>query len=500
MKRVTFLLAIALLFAAASVTGGPRHALVVGCNEGGNGLEPLRFAESDAQKVTDVLRRAGEFTSGQIKTLLKPDSAALERQFEQLKSKFAKSAEKDQILFLFYFSGHSDGEYLLLGKSRFPLKRVKQFLDSCGAGVKIGVFDACYSGSVVAFKGGTAAEPFYFAKGDKVKGQVIIASTAARQRAQESQTLKGSIFTHHWVNGLKGSADYSGDRYVTLHEAYQYAYRKTVETSALTGGGPQHPSYNFSIQGEGEIWLTNLNGTRMEGIQFDRASEGSFLILSENYTDIFADFTKKSGQSLFIALSPGSYKVINAREGEVFTINVQVTEGSSQIITHAMLKSKPLTDVIRVKGVERVADTSDTLYKLPPSDFSLGCGTGVLTRMSGERWSDVLLSGAITYNVNSELQLYSDLILTPFNGSAGLEAGVSSFRNVQDFRMFAGIGPGFWYDSEAQDRFSLALGTRVGFAKKLSGPLELRAQIPFTFLFSGRGVLQTGIQMSVLFH
>ena len=85
-------------------------------------------------------------------------------------------------------------------------------INSIPVGIKIGIFDACQSGAVTAFKGGTRAEPFYLQNQQQIKGLVTIASSAANERAQESETLKGSIFTFHWINGLRGSADVSADK------------------------------------------------------------------------------------------------------------------------------------------------------------------------------------------------------------------------------------------------------------------------------------------------
>lgn len=477
--------------------GGSRHALLVGCNYGGDGLERLRYAEKDAGLFADVLKKAGGFPAGQVKTLLRPTRSAFWREIEKIGKRLRADSDRENSLLLFYFSGHSDGESLLLDSEKVSLRRIKSFLDSCGAGVRIGVFDACHSGTVTAFKGGRASGPLYFTQSEKVKGQVIIASAAAHQKAQESETLKGSIFTHHWLNGLKGSADYSGDRHITLHEAYQYAYRKTVETSALTGGGLQHPSYNFNIQGEGDITLTDYTRSGIEGILFDRTSEGTFLVLSKDYTDVFADFTKKSGRELFISLSPGSYRIINAREGDVYTLDKEVRTGVSEYVTHAMLKNKPLLDATRVKGREQKSAEIQTGSCGKVNYLSLGAGTGVISRVSRTSKSELLLSAAANYSLQNEFQVFANLHTLPLSRSMGAEAGVNAWRDVNDFRLYVGVGPSVWYShsDEVTRRLGLGIRTHIGFSKRVSPALELQAQIPLVFLLDQGRELQTGIEM-----
>ncbi|MFP4013636.1 MAG: caspase domain-containing protein [Chitinispirillaceae bacterium] len=489
------------LICAFSSYGGSRHALLVGCNYGGDGLERLRYAEKDAGLFAEVLKKAGDFPAGQVKRLLRPTRSEFWKEMGKIGKKLQADSDRENSMFLFYFSGHSDGESLLLDREKVSLRRIKGFLDSCGAGVRIGVFDACHSGAVTAFKGGRASEPLYFTPGEKVKGQVIIASAAAHQRAQESETLKGSIFTHHWLNGLKGSADHSGDRRITLHEAYQYAYRKTVETSALTGGGIQHPSYNFNIQGEGDICLTDLTRSGMEGVLFDRTSEGTFLVLSNNYTDVFADFTKKSGQELFISLTPGIYMIINARDGDIYTLDKEVRSGASEYVTHAMLKNRPLVDATRVKGREQKAAESGVGSNERGGSISFGAGTGVISRVSRTSESGLLLSAAADFSLQSNLQVFANLHALPLSRSAGVEAGMNAWRNVNDFRLYAGVGPGVWYShlDELSQRVGFGIRTHVGFSKRVSSALELQAQIPLVFLLVEGSELQTGIEMRFLF-
>ena len=223
--------------------------------------------------------------------------------------------DPSQATLFFYYSGHADNEGLLLDSTHCTFAAINKLINGISAGIRIAIFDACQSGVVVAFKGGMRAEPFFFDNRQKSQGEVWIASASANERAQESATLKSSLFSFHLFTGLRGSADLSADNRVTVSEAYQYAYSKTLETSALTTGILQHPVYRFNLSGEGDIVITDLS-ERRGGILVDGSCRGTFLIMSRNYTDVFADFSKEKGRENFIALSSGDYIIINARGGD----------------------------------------------------------------------------------------------------------------------------------------------------------------------------------------
>jgi hypothetical protein len=307
----------ALLFALSVTTAfsANRYALIVGQNSGGVSVDPLRFAEADAGRFAQLLRDYAGVEAGNLHLLLRPDSASLMTAGSRLTSIINDFDDPAQVLLFFYYSGHADNEGLLLDSTHCAFVALKQLLSNIPAGIRIAIFDACQSGVLVAFKGGTRAEPFFFSNQQKSQGEVWIASASASERAQESSTLKSSLFSFHFFTGLRGSADLSADNRVTVTEAYQYAYRKTLETSALTTGILQHPVYRFNLTGEGDIVLTDLS-ERRGGILVDGGCRGTFLVLSRNYTDVFADFSKEKGRENFIALSPGDYTIINARGGD----------------------------------------------------------------------------------------------------------------------------------------------------------------------------------------
>src|SRR5439155_3278375 len=135
---------------------------------------------------------------------------------------------------------------------------LRKWLAATGVDVKVALVDSCKSGALLQAKGGTRGMPFQIRLTDDLAstGEALLTSSAADEVALESKEIGGSFFTHHFVSGLRGAADASGDGIVTLNEAYQYAYAHTISTTGQTIIGPQHPAYDYRLTGQGELVLT----------------------------------------------------------------------------------------------------------------------------------------------------------------------------------------------------------------------------------------------------
>jgi hypothetical protein len=492
-----------------------RYALLIGCNYGGSDVEQLEWAETDAGRFASLLTGLGGFDSSATVTLLHPDSAALDKELHRTAALLRSSKTPENDLFLLYYSGHADGLDMLLGATKYPLKKVQRYLDSMPAAIRIGVFDACQSGAITAYKGGKPAEPFYLTDPQKIKGEVIIASTAANERAQESESLKGSIFSFYWLSGLRGSADASGDRRVTLDEAYRYAYRKTVETSTLTGGEAQHPMYRFNIRGEGDITLTDLSSSS-GGIRFDKSCEGKFLVLSDSYTDIFADFSKKKNAEVFVSLDPGSYTVINANSGEVgmysFTIGeTNSGKGDSQTapaiqLSQSMLVPNPLTES-RIKGANAMAQAKISEPATSPlSTYAWGLGAGVFTMLrngisNSER--TVSLCFANTIYIKEHADLFFNFYYLSGGLNFGADIGFDYLGNPASSGILAGAGAGLFYFEKKgfspDNALSPAVTAHIGYAAGINKSTQFIMQVPYTVTFSPSAGHRIGIELRLLF-
>ena len=226
-----------LVLSTLAVAETKRLAIVVGNNAGSGEMPPLRYAESDAGKMARVMVELGDVSAEDVMLLQGRGVNELERAIGEARDRvafFKKSPDVRTVLF-FYFSGHSDGEAIELGREKLAYARLKALMSGTGGDVRLVVVDACRSGAGLREKGGKPADTFTIRLADTLQttGEAFITSSAADEAALESTEVMGSYFTHNLISGLRGAADASGDKLVTLAEAYKYAYDRTVVSTAM---------------------------------------------------------------------------------------------------------------------------------------------------------------------------------------------------------------------------------------------------------------------------
>jgi hypothetical protein len=131
-------------------------------------------------------------------------------------------------------------------------------LEECRSNCQVVILDCCNSGAFGRAGGKGEADTDlrlserFVTQG---RGRAILTASRANQRSWEGSAAgeagSSSVFTNALAEGLQtGAADLDGDGYVSVEEAYKYAYRKVIESNA--GQIPQH-----SISGgEGNMLLT----------------------------------------------------------------------------------------------------------------------------------------------------------------------------------------------------------------------------------------------------
>ncbi|MDB4955332.1 MAG: ICE-like protease [Myxococcales bacterium] len=321
MKWLVALLVCLPLTAAAETR---RVAVVVGNNAGGADETPLHFAETDAGKLARVLAELGGIEPENLYLLQGKGLAALTETFTVAKRRVAELQRDpaNRVILVFYFSGHSDGEALELGRDRLSFSDLRHWLGSTGAEVRLALVDSCKSGALLAVKGGKQGPAFQIRLSDELSsnGEALLTSSAADEVALESKEIGGSFFTHHFVSGLRGAADSSGDGIVTLTEAYQYAYAHTISTTGATVIGPQHPAYDYRLSGQGELVLTEL--TKPTAMLELPTGFQRVLVVELARDQVIAELT--SDARTVIAVQPGRYGVRAWRGGVVSAGRVSV--------------------------------------------------------------------------------------------------------------------------------------------------------------------------------
>jgi hypothetical protein len=258
------------------------------------------------------------------------------------------SASDGHTTLIVFFSGHSDGLALELSSERLAFGELKRFMEGTRADVRLLIVDSCRSGALLS-KGGAPGAAFQLrlTADESSRGTVLLTSSAADEQALESKEIGGSFFTHHLVSGLRGAADSSGAGHVTLNEAYAYAYARTVRATADTSLGPQHPSFDYRLSGQGDLVLTELPARAAALFvppRFERA-----LAVDRRRDRVVAEATSAGARRLVLA--PGDYLVRAWADGQPLEGAVHLDEGSELTLDAAALAPAAGRDT-RGKGLE----------------------------------------------------------------------------------------------------------------------------------------------------
>lgn len=328
MKSIT-LLTIALSLVSLRAQADPplrRFALLAGANDGGAERVKLRYAVTDAHALGDVLGQLGGVAPEDRLLVTEPDPAALEAAFAEMSQRLtAARAHGDRVELLFYYSGHSDDQGLLLGGQRVGYSDLRRQVDALAADVRIAIVDACASGALTRTKGGKRRPPFLMDSAVKVRGYAILTSASADESAQESDRVGGSFFTHALLTGLRGAADATGDGRVTLNEAYQFAYHETLARTEQTRLGAQHPNYDLNLSGQGDVVLTDVRSTGA-GLILDEALNGR-LYIRDPQGKLVAELNKPAGRPIELGFAPGTYRITLDQGGALSRAEVALAEG-----------------------------------------------------------------------------------------------------------------------------------------------------------------------------
>lgn len=350
---------IALLLAitvATSVLADPvrRFAVIAGNDEGGDGTRPLYYARDDAKKIHDILSRIGGVESGDATLVLNGSSEDFLRALAAVEKRIADAQSSGQKTALFvYYSGHAKDGSLRLGSTTLPFDALKARLNKSPADMKVGIFDSCRSGELTRTKGARRAPAFQIdtAKEQAAKGLVILTSSSSDEDSQESDQIAGSYFSHHLASGLMGDADSSGDGRVTLQEAYAYAYDRTVADTAATAAGPQHPTFQYDLAGNGDLVITDF-AIRREGLVIPAGAPDGAWYLVDPRGFVVAEVWKPKDTERRIALAPGTYKVKRRLADRLRIGEVVVAGGRMTTVDDSTLEDAAFTDD-PVKGVSQ---------------------------------------------------------------------------------------------------------------------------------------------------
>jgi hypothetical protein len=451
------LLALALLAEATQAHAETRRiAVVVGSNRGNTARAPLRFAEQDASRFASVLTELGGLTSQDVLLLRGPTAAEVRAALDEATWRTAnwRAQHRGQVVLIFYFSGHSDGTMLELGQHGLSFAEVRKRVNQSGADVRLVVLDSCRSGALLALKGGTLGQSFDIRITDDLAstGEATIASSAADEAALESAEIGASFFSHHFISGLRGAADQSGDGIVTLAEAYQYAFVRTLNSTSETTVGPQHPAYDYRLSGHGELVLTQLQ--KPSAVLELPASFDRILVVSASRAEVFAELGPRSGHR--IAVPAGRYKLRAWKSGRAFAANVDVAGEQALRVAAAELLPAP-AGLAASKGdadIEAVAASAAPAQAgREQHPWALGLGLGFMDGAA----KDAMLAAVHLGLQRSFARLRVDVVL---------RAGTGRAPSMREDRVTAEILPSLWTGRGGfAAGMGIALGGGIGYQK-----------------------------------
>ncbi len=417
-----------------------RFALYIAANDGGEGRERLRYALSDARRLAATLGEVGGVESRNSMILADPDRKRIHDAFAH----FANVVDQRQgkarrTEFILYYSGHSDENALLLGNETFSYSELKESLSLVPSDVHVVMLDSCFSGSFVRAKGGSRKQPFLMDDASEVKGHAYLSSSSAEESSQESDIIQASYFTHSLITGLRGAADASGDRKVSLNELYHYAFNDTLSKTEASSFGPQHPSFNITMVGSGDLVLTDITNAD-SALIFPDEAEGRYFIRTFD-GHLVSELNKVSGTGIALAVPKGRYVITLVTPLATSQANITLEQnehfvlGATQFLGVPRAQGRPRGDVEPVEVFEKVTEWTPFVIGLVPSltiprkdtenaNISLGFFAAKNRNIRGVQAS---IFGAHTENY---LQGVQASMLFNMNGGGFSGAQLNNFVNI----------------------------------------------------------------------
>jgi hypothetical protein len=344
--RLALVVALLALASPARAASTRRAAILIGHNQGDGSRPALRFAELDARKLAHTLIEVGGVAKEDLRlqtgSSLAEVRAAL-ADLQQRLRRWRREAPADRQVLLVFFSGHSDGQALELGRERLPFGELLAWIRGVGADVRVVILDTCKSGSLLASKGGSPGAPFALSLSDDLaaRGEAILTSTAADEVALESEAIRGSFFSHHLVSGLRGAADANGDGRVTLAEAYHYAAGATLNATASSIYGPQHAGFDLRMTGHDDVVLAEPS-PRTSRLALPEGFDRLFVV-RVGVDQVLAELNGRA-PARTLALRPGVYGLRAWKGARLFTGEVTVAAGEWRTLRAGELAAAELAD------------------------------------------------------------------------------------------------------------------------------------------------------------
>jgi hypothetical protein len=261
-----------------------------------------------------------------------------------------------------YFAGHGDKNTIHLGDERYERHRLETVTDSPKVDVKIVIVDACRTMDTGRHMGVSAGPGFDVSiiRSSGIRGRVTIQSSQLGEPSHESDRLKGAVFSHHLIGGLRGAADTDADGKITLLEAYRYAYRGTVKDSARGSSVVQHPNFDIDLSGTEDVVMTTpVAASSRLVLTSDEAAV--FQVFSLPYFSPVAEFSLLSNKAVTVAVPSGRLLVQRRAGDRVAAIELKLSREEKRIVSPYEFTEMSV-DITRRRGTR--VDTRPNVARL----------------------------------------------------------------------------------------------------------------------------------------
>ena len=399
-----------------------RYALIVGANSGSKDRPQLKYAISDAERFARVLVELGGVAPAQEIILRQPTLRDLTEALDTITRRIndgRRAGRRTEMIV--YYSGHADETGLMLGDDRYAYRALRDRLDQIPADVRIAVLDACSSGAFTRIKSGRTRPAFLVDESSHMRGHAFLTSSSESEAAQESDRIRASYFTHYLVSGLRGAADASGDGKVTLNEAYQFAFNETLGRTVDTKGGAQHPSYDISMSGTGDVVMTDVRQTTATLVLSENL-EGRFFVRTASQ-DLVVELYKPQGRAVELAVEAGLYEVRLERSRGSLLARTEVTDGSRVVLDQRQFGQTATPEPTVRRGdvtPPRLAVAGRNRFELVLGMWRAGSDGATITAGSS---SDMMGGLAYTHYIREDLAMTLSIL------GVGFESGSTISRD-----------------------------------------------------------------------
>lgn len=130
--------------ADTSSAGVERYAIYIGSNSGGKNNARLLYAGTDAMSFQKTMSEIGGVPESNSILLLDPTKDNVDDALSAVSNAIVQGKSVSRRTeFIFYYSGHSDENALLLGKSSYEYSQLKESISNVPSDVHVVILDSC---------------------------------------------------------------------------------------------------------------------------------------------------------------------------------------------------------------------------------------------------------------------------------------------------------------------------------------------------------------------